>query len=147
MKGATFVPLTPGSRLLTPAFLVAQAPPPANPSPRSALPKHAPHPGGRPPLRFVRFARNAGKAVAQPLQQLVRPNVFAGENDQADQDEQNPLQHRQKQPHDAQQNEPPAQQQYGYSLDGGTHYTRWYRITGYVTAAPARSLRSRPAPR
>ncbi len=52
---------------------------------------------------------------------MVRPDVFRGKNDETDEDEQNPLKHREKQPHYAQQDKAPADNQQDNAFDGRFH--------------------------
>ncbi len=51
----------------------------------------------------------------------MRPNVFRGENDQADEDEENSLQYGQKQAEYPQQDESPADNQDDNAFEGRNH--------------------------
>src|SRR5450759_1128639 len=76
-------------------------------------------------VRRIGVPGNFRETGLQLCQQLVRPDVFAGQNDQPDEQEQNTLQDRQEKSRDAEQDKGPAQHQDADSLDPEIH---WFMV-------------------
>ena len=60
---------------------------------------------------FIGNTAKLGKALAQTSDQMMCPDVLGGKNDQSDKQEQHTLQHWQKQTHDPEHDETPANRQ------------------------------------